>query len=49
LDIIRKGLNEIKTHPKDEDPFEYPMAPVCEEISITELIGINKRGSLYCC
>jgi hypothetical protein len=26
LDIIRKGLNEIKAHPKDEDPFEYPMA-----------------------
>jgi hypothetical protein len=26
LDIIRKGLSEIKTHPKDEDPFEYPMA-----------------------
>jgi hypothetical protein len=25
LDIIRKGLNEIKTHPKDEDPYKYPM------------------------
>jgi hypothetical protein len=25
LEIIRKGLKEIKTHPKDEDPFKYPM------------------------
>jgi hypothetical protein len=25
LEIIRKGLNEIKSHPIDEDHFEYPM------------------------
>jgi hypothetical protein len=26
LEIIRKGLNDIKVHPKDENPYEYPMS-----------------------
>ena len=28
VDKVRSGLNKIRKHPKDEDPFSYPFAEV---------------------